>query len=141
MERIRSITATLSGPSISQNWMAKRNGVWTTYKFIKNVYDIWMPAHFKRLCSAIDDIPADLDFSVPPLFQSFGFSQDIERHRLSEPTEHESLSREPSRQSISNTRDTTPNTSFTSQERRKSEGKGLLKDSSAEKYIYLISIL
>jgi hypothetical protein len=38
---------------------------WTAYKFIKNVYDIWMPSHFKRLCSAIDNIPADLDFSIP----------------------------------------------------------------------------
>jgi hypothetical protein len=44
---------------------------WTAYKFIKNVYDVWMPSHFKRLCSAIDQIPADLDFSVPQLFQSF----------------------------------------------------------------------
>jgi len=23
---------------------------WTTYKFTKNVYDIWMPIHFKRIC-------------------------------------------------------------------------------------------
>lgn len=37
---------------------------WTVYKFTKNVYDIWMPSYFKRLCSAIDQIPADLDFSV-----------------------------------------------------------------------------
>jgi hypothetical protein len=44
---------------------------WTAYKFTKNVYDVWMPSHFKRLCSAIDQIPADLDFSVPTTFQSF----------------------------------------------------------------------
>ena len=24
---------------------------WTAYKFTKNVYDVWMPAHFKRICS------------------------------------------------------------------------------------------
>lgn len=37
---------------------------WTVYRFTKNVYDVWMPSYFKRLCSAIDKIPADLDFSV-----------------------------------------------------------------------------
>ncbi|KAK3074411.1 hypothetical protein LTS18_014259, partial [Coniosporium uncinatum] len=36
---------------------------WTAYKFTKNVYEVWMPSHFKRLCSAVDRIPADLDFS------------------------------------------------------------------------------
>lgn len=30
----------------------------------KNVYDIWMPMHLKRICSAIDDIPSDLNFEV-----------------------------------------------------------------------------
>ncbi|KAE9964414.1 hypothetical protein BLS_008385 [Venturia inaequalis] len=76
---------------------------WTAYKFTKNVYDIWMPNHFKRLCSAIDSIPADLDFSVPQLSQSFGLSQDLERHQLSWS----------SQQSTGGARDTTPNTSFT----------------------------
>ena len=37
---------------------------WTAYKFTKNVYDVWMPTHLKRICSAIDDIPPDLDFGV-----------------------------------------------------------------------------
>ncbi|OXV07751.1 hypothetical protein Egran_04486 [Elaphomyces granulatus] len=83
---------------------------WTAYRFTKSVYDTWMPAHFERLCSAIDKIPADLDFSVP---------QDLERHRLSESTELESLPREPSQQSISDAGDTTPNTSFTGQGARK----------------------
>lgn len=40
---------------------------WTSYKFTKNVYETWMPTHFKRICSAIDDLPAKLDFDVPPL--------------------------------------------------------------------------
>ncbi|PFH60643.1 hypothetical protein XA68_10603 [Ophiocordyceps unilateralis] len=35
---------------------------WTTHRFIKNVYEIWMPQHLKRICSAIDSIPSDLDF-------------------------------------------------------------------------------
>lgn len=38
---------------------------WTTYKFTKNVYDTWMPSHFKRICFAIDDIPLNFAFDVP----------------------------------------------------------------------------
>jgi hypothetical protein len=37
---------------------------WTAYKFTKNVYNVWMPDHLKLICSAIDDIPPDLDFGV-----------------------------------------------------------------------------
>jgi len=80
---------------------------WTAYKFTKNVYDIWMPSHFQQLCSAIDQIPANLDFSVPQLSQSFGLSEDLERHNLSE------SSREQSQRSTDGARDTNPNTSFT----------------------------
>ncbi|RYO86212.1 hypothetical protein DL766_003570 [Monosporascus sp. MC13-8B] len=40
---------------------------WTAYQFTKNVYDIWMPAHFKNICSAIDQLPSHFDFSVQPL--------------------------------------------------------------------------
>ncbi|KAK1807198.1 hypothetical protein LTR12_018459, partial [Friedmanniomyces endolithicus] len=32
---------------------------WTAYHFTKSVYEIWMPMHFQRICSAIDDIPPD----------------------------------------------------------------------------------
>jgi hypothetical protein len=37
---------------------------WTTYKFTKNVYDIWVPTHFKRICSVIDALPPDADIEV-----------------------------------------------------------------------------
>lgn len=37
---------------------------WAAYKFTKNVYNLWMPSHFKRLCSVIDEIPAVLDVNV-----------------------------------------------------------------------------
>ncbi|KAI9674958.1 MAG: hypothetical protein M1817_001364 [Caeruleum heppii] len=37
---------------------------WTAYKFTKNVYDVWMPIHLKRICSAIDQLPPDLHFDV-----------------------------------------------------------------------------
>jgi hypothetical protein len=65
---------------------------WTAYKFTKNVYDTWMPAHFNQLCSVIDKIPPDIDFSVPLLPSVL--SQDLESYHLSGPTELESLPRE-----------------------------------------------
>ncbi|QSS59431.1 hypothetical protein I7I51_08866 [Histoplasma capsulatum] len=70
--------------------MAKRNGQHN--KFTKNVYDIWMPMHFDRICSAIDQLPPDFDFEVPLLLQS-GLSQDLESPHLSR-LEQESLSEE-----------------------------------------------
>ena len=30
---------------------------WTAYKFTKNIYDSWMPNHFKRLCSVVNELP------------------------------------------------------------------------------------
>ncbi|KLJ12561.1 hypothetical protein EMPG_12389 [Blastomyces silverae] len=30
---------------------------WTSYKFLMAVYGDWAPSHFKRLCSAIDELP------------------------------------------------------------------------------------
>ncbi|KAI9708412.1 MAG: hypothetical protein M1828_002993 [Chrysothrix sp. TS-e1954] len=45
---------------------------WTTYKFVKNVYDHHMPKLHKLICSAIDDLPADINFD---LSQSAPFSQ------------------------------------------------------------------
>lgn len=47
-----------------------------------------MPAHFARLCSAIDMIPADLDFGLSQsdlhISESTGLSQDVASHRISE---------------------------------------------------------
>ncbi|EJT81795.1 hypothetical protein GGTG_01770 [Gaeumannomyces tritici R3-111a-1] len=40
---------------------------WAAYRFTKNVYDTWTPAHFKNICSAIEQLPLGLDFDVPPL--------------------------------------------------------------------------
>ena len=48
---------------------------WTAYKFTKNVYDIWMPIHLKRICLAIDELPPDIDFE---LSQSASFPQELE---------------------------------------------------------------
>ena len=38
---------------------------WTSYRFTRNVYDMWMPTHFRRICSAIDELPSGLNFDVP----------------------------------------------------------------------------
>jgi hypothetical protein len=37
---------------------------WISYKFTKNIYDIWIPTHFKRICSVIDKLPPDVNFGV-----------------------------------------------------------------------------
>lgn len=83
---------------------------WTAYTFTKNVYDKWMPKHLRRLCSAIDKLPVELDFIVPSLHHSFGPSQGLESHYLS-PSDAGSPPRQPS----ADESDTTPQTSFAGQ--------------------------
>jgi hypothetical protein len=56
---------------------------WTTYKFTKSIYGTWMPVHFERLCSAIDDLPSGVNFDVPSLHHDSGLSQNLESHHLS----------------------------------------------------------
>ena len=58
---------------------------WTAYQFTRNVYDIWMPAHFKRICSVIDELP---DFGVPLL----SGLQDLESRHLSDYSSHDPTS-------------------------------------------------
>lgn len=66
---------------------------WKAYAFIRNVYDLWIPQQFKRICSAIDLLPADLDFEVPEMSASqpppselasscSGLSQRLEDYNL-----------------------------------------------------------
>ncbi|KAF2001131.1 hypothetical protein P154DRAFT_490438 [Amniculicola lignicola CBS 123094] len=78
---------------------------WTAYKFTKNVYDVWMPIHFKRLCSVIDALPPEHDWDVPPLSEGTGLSQVFESHHLSR-------SNTDSQVSLPESQDVTPNTSF-----------------------------
>lgn len=88
---------------------------WTTYKFTKNVYDNWMPDHFKRICSAIDEIPPDISFDVsqePELqFSQTGLSQDLESQCLSQSEGSASVAGHGSVSSVANADDTTPDTS------------------------------
>ncbi|KAH7305398.1 hypothetical protein BKA65DRAFT_531196 [Rhexocercosporidium sp. MPI-PUGE-AT-0058] len=76
---------------------------WTAYKFTKNVYDIWVPTHLKRICSVIEELPPDLDFEVSQQSEpeGFGLSQGLESHHLSD---HQS--------SRVGSRDVTPDTSL-----------------------------
>ena len=87
---------------------------WTAYKFTKNVYDTWVPNHFKRLCSVIDELPPEHDWDVPPLSEGTGLSQVFESHHLSRSnTDSASVLREDdSQESLPGSQDVTPNTSF-----------------------------
>jgi len=64
---------------------------WTSYKFTKNVYDIWMPTHLKRICSVIDELPPDLDFEVSQQSElgESGLSQGLESHHLSDQSSYD----------------------------------------------------
>lgn len=61
---------------------------WTAYKFVRNAYDIWMPMHFKRICSVIDELPPGVGFRVSQQSdldfpETSGLSQDLDSHHLS----------------------------------------------------------
>lgn len=42
---------------------------WTAYKFIKNVYNIWMSIHLKCICSVINQLSFNLNFKVSQEFK------------------------------------------------------------------------
>ncbi|EDN09105.1 hypothetical protein I7I51_00772 [Histoplasma capsulatum] len=58
---------------------------WTSYKFMMGLYDDWASSHFKRLCSAIDQLPEiNLDVSqqseiLPPYELGFSESTGLSR--------------------------------------------------------------
>jgi hypothetical protein len=37
---------------------------WTAYRFIRGVYNKFMPIRLKRICSAIDQLPSYMNFEV-----------------------------------------------------------------------------
>ncbi|KAH6632476.1 hypothetical protein F5144DRAFT_252566 [Chaetomium tenue] len=92
---------------------------WTAYQFTKNVYDTWMPRHFENICSAINQLPLDLNFDVPPLSEATGLSQDLGNLMQSDascasvPDERGSQSSNAEQQAV------TPGTSFSEPKRRK----------------------
>jgi hypothetical protein len=71
---------------------------WTAYKFTRNVYDIWMPTHLKRLCAVIDELPPDIDSEVSEesghvpsrdVTPDTSLSQNIERRAFKRPKKRE----------------------------------------------------
>ncbi|EGX97204.1 hypothetical protein CCM_01864 [Cordyceps militaris CM01] len=107
---------------------------WTAYRFTKSVYDSWMQSHFARISSAIDQLPADLDFDNPSLpstglpstgLPSTGLSQGLSSHHPSQ-SDMESTSDhlEQDSQSSKAKPGLTPSTSFTdSGKAKKRKGK------------------
>jgi hypothetical protein len=90
---------------------------WTAYKFTKNVYEIWMPSHLKRICSAVDDLPPDVNFDVSQRSElaESGLAQGMESHDLSDYSSQDaaSLPEETGSQSSRvSSRDVTPDTSL-----------------------------
>ena len=69
---------------------------WKSYKFVRNIYDLWLPGHFKLICSVIDMLPADLDTAIsdqarlhPSLRRDLdssrsGLSQQVENYNLAD---------------------------------------------------------
>ena len=92
---------------------------WTAYKFTKNVYNIWMPTHFERICSVIDKLPSDLDFELSQQSElqfpeESGLSQELEGRHLSQQANADSTSlrEEDNQSSLADLQDITPNTSL-----------------------------
>ncbi|KAI9798608.1 MAG: hypothetical protein M1825_005306 [Sarcosagium campestre] len=100
---------------------------WTAYCFTRNIYDIWMPAHLTRICSAIDKLPSHLDFDAPSLRET-GLSQELESRHLSQ--SDVDSAREPDPQSsIADAQGATPDTSFTEPGAAKNRGEGVARSS------------
>lgn len=92
---------------------------WTAYRFAKNVYNTYMPKHCEYIYSAINQLPSELDFDVPPLSEAARLSQDLGNLMQSDascaslPDERGSQSSNAGQQAV------TPGTSFSEPKRRK----------------------
>ena len=82
---------------------------WTTLKFVKNVYDHHSPKVHKLICSAIDDLPAGINFD---LSQSASFSESTP-HSSQQSNVESILGEEDSQSSLLASQEVTPTTSFT----------------------------
>ena len=97
---------------------------WTAYKFTKNIYDLWIQTHLKRICSVIDELPPDLDFEASQQSEpgESGLSQGLESHHLSDQSSHDAaslLEDADSQASHVGSRDVTPDTSLSQRIDRK----------------------
>ncbi len=92
---------------------------WTAYKFTKNVYDIWMPLQHKRICSAIDELPPDINFD---LSHAASFSQSEPQSSQQSNAEYTWMPGEDDSQpSVVGSQEVTPTTSFTETTERASK--------------------
>jgi hypothetical protein len=76
-----------------------------------------MPSHLKRICSAIDDLPPDVNFDVSQQSEpaESGLSQGLESHHLSDYSSQDAaplLEETGSESSCVSSRDVTPDTSL-----------------------------
>lgn len=55
---------------------------WTAYRFTKNIYDVWVPIHLERICSAIDQIQMP-ELNNPGALAETGLSQELRSNQLS----------------------------------------------------------
>ncbi|KAK3065002.1 hypothetical protein LTS18_014077 [Coniosporium uncinatum] len=101
---------------------------WTTYTFVRNIYNLWLPKHFERICDIIDMLPADLNFDVsgqgPESASSrSGLSQRFESYDLDDEqvVPDSQPSRQPSVQPI------TPNTTIGTESTKSKKKKRTLR--------------
>ena len=96
---------------------------WTAYTITRNIYDKHVPILHARICSALNDLPADLDFEVSQ--QSELNFQDEPRARPPEASEGQfptySNTESMSLDSFVGSQVTTPRTSFTQEAQRPSK--------------------
>ena len=58
---------------------------WKAYTFVRNVYDLWLPGHFEKICSVIDKLPSEwnLDITNADLESArSGLSQQLESYNI-----------------------------------------------------------
>jgi hypothetical protein len=98
------------------SFAAKREVKWTAFRFTTNVHDIWMPIHFKRICSAIDELPS-IEVSRQSEAGESGLSQGLESHHLFTGSSQDAISLpdEGDSQSSCSSRNVTPHTSVSQQ--------------------------
>lgn len=107
---------------------AQADNRWIAWTVVMNIFDLWVPDHFKRICSAVDMLPAGLDFEVsePSEYQSpdpelvssrSGLSQQLDNSNFAD--EQVESSSQPSVQPI--TPDTTIKTGPTNSKKKKTK--------------------
>ena len=92
---------------------------WTAYKFTKNIYEIWMPKHFERICSAVDAFPSDVSFELSQQSElnfpeQSGLSQDFGAHSLARSSigSGSAQAQADDQSTVAEAADITPNTSM-----------------------------